>query len=129
MIFKNFSESAQLLANKIAVEEINHPIFTFINPDAKDYCLLISHNSTAALDLKLPSPANLVILDDGNTRAPEFSEYTARIRKNNPGTNIVIAIPVIPESEKEALKSACDSLIYLHSDPLFFSVNQFYQEH
>ena len=128
MIFKNYSDSARQLSDKIKVEGIVNPIFTYINPDAKSYCQLVTANPVSSLDLKLPTPASLVILDDGNTRALEFSEFTDRIRKTNPQTNIIIAVPVIPESEKKTFESACDSLIFLHSDPLFFSVNQFYQD-
>jgi len=126
MIFKNFSESAKLLTDKIKEEGVYNPIFTFINPDAESYCRLVSPYLAPSAGLKLPQPANLVILDNGTTRAPEFAEFTDRIRKTNPETFIVIAIPVIPESEKKSLESACDSLLYLHADPLFFSVDQFY---
>jgi len=128
MTFKNYSESAKLLADKIKEEGIANPIFTFINPDAASYCRLVTFNPIAYADLQLPTPANLVILDDGNTRASEFAPFTDRIRKIYPETNIIIAVPVIPESDIESLKSACDSLIYLHVDPYFFSVNQFYQQ-
>lgn len=129
MIFKNYSESARMLADKIKEEGITNPVFTFINPDAESYCRLVTFNPIASASLNLPTPANLVILDDGNTRAPEFAEFANRVRKNYPETNIVIAVPVVPESDIDALKSACDSLIYLHADPYFFSVNQFYQEY
>jgi hypothetical protein len=128
MIFKNYSESAQLLANKIAEEGINKPIFTCINPEVQNYCRLIAPNLIPFNELHLPSPSTLVILDDGSTPASEFNEFTDRIRKEYLETFIVIAIPVIPESEKKTLESACDSLLYLHAEPLFFSINQFYQE-
>jgi hypothetical protein len=129
MIFKSYSESAQLLAARIAEEGIANPIFTFINPDAANYCHLVSPQAVIFDQLQLsPSPSTLVILDDGSTPAAEYNEFTDRIRKNYPETYIVIAIPVIPESEKTTLESAGDSLLYLHADPLFFSINQFYQE-
>jgi hypothetical protein len=129
MIFKNYSESAQLLADKIKEEGIKNPVFTFINPDAESYCQLVSPIIIPFDKLHLPSPSTLVILDNGSTNAVEYNEFTDRIRKKYSETYIIIAVPVIPESEKSTLESACDSLIYLHADPLFFSINQFYQEH
>jgi len=131
MIFKNYSESAKLLADKIKEEGIVNPIFTFINPEAENYCKLISPNLiefSVIRNLKFVI-RNLIILDDGSTNSSEYNEFTDQIRKKYPETFIIIAIPVIPESEKSVLESAGDSLIYLHADPLFFSVNQFYQEH
>ena len=129
MIFKNYSESAKLLSDKITEEGIVNPIFTFINPDAENYCKLISPSAIPFNLLNLPSPSTLIILDDGSTNSSEYIEFTNQIRKKYPETFIVIAIPVIPESDKNLLESACDSLLFLHADPLFFSVNQFYQEH
>lgn len=128
MIFKNYSESAQLLASKIAEEGISKPVFTFINPDAQNYCHLVSPELIPFMELHLSSPSTLIILDDGSTSATEYNEFTDRIRKEYPETFIVIAIPVIPESEKNTLEAACDSLLYLHSEALFFNINQFYQE-
>ena len=127
MIFKNYSESAKLLADKIKEEGIDNPVFTFINPDSEKYCQLVSPSVISFNQLHLSSPSTLIILDDGSTKSLEYNEFTDQIRKKYPETFIVIAIPVIPESEKSTLESACDSLIYLHADPLFFSVNQFYQ--
>lgn len=129
MIFKNYSESAKLLADKIAEEGITNPVFTFINPDAEKYCRLVSPGVVPFAKLQLSSsPSTLIILDDGSTSAVEYNEFTDHIRETYPETNIIIAVPVIPESEKNTLESACDSLLYLHADPLFFSINQFYQE-
>lgn len=125
-IFKNYSDSAQQLFSRIKEESIN-PVFTYINPDAKNYCQLISSNLVEFSQLKLTTPSTLVILDDGSTNSVEFNEYTDRIRESSPTTKIFIAIPVIPESEKATLESVCDTLIYLHAEPLFFSINQFYQ--
>jgi hypothetical protein len=127
MIFKNYLEAANLLTNKIKEEGIVKPVFTFINPDAKKFALLVSPNLINFSDFQPTSPSTLIILDNGSTNAVEYNEYTDRIHKNFPTTKIVIAIPVIPESEKAVLESVCDTLIYLHSDPYFFSVNQFFE--
>lgn len=127
MIFKNYSESANLLAQKIAEEGLANPIFTYINPDARNYCLLISPILVEFQRLSFTIPSTLVILDNGSTNSVEYNEFTDRIRNKFPSTKIIIAIPVIPESEKAMLESVCDTLIYLHAEPLFFSINQFYQ--
>lgn len=127
-IFKNYSDSAQRLTDKIAEEGIATPIFTYINPEAKGFCQLISPGSTYFFDLRLSGPTTLVFLDDGSTRASEFVEYTDQIRQKHPQIQIIIAIPVIPQSEEEIFKANCDCLLTLHIEPLFFSINQFYQE-
>ncbi|MCX6726659.1 MAG: hypothetical protein NTY75_02460 [Candidatus Shapirobacteria bacterium] len=127
-IFKNYSDSARQLFSRVKEESIN-PIFTYINPDAKNYCLLVSSHLVEFSEIRNLKFVirNLVILDDGSTNSVEFNEYTDRIRESSPTTKIIIAIPVIPESEKATLESVCDTLIYLHAEPLFFSINQFYQ--
>jgi len=126
MIFKSYSEAASLLAQKIKEEGITNPIFTYINPDAKSFALLVSPNLIDFPNLDLTSPSTLVIIDNGSTNSVEYNEFTDKTRKNYPTTKIVLAIPVIPESEKATLVSVCDTLIYLHSDPYFFSINQFF---
>ncbi|KKR67336.1 MAG: hypothetical protein UU09_C0032G0018 [Microgenomates group bacterium GW2011_GWA2_40_6] len=126
MIFKSYSEAADLLANKIKEEGITAPVFTYINPDAKTFALLVSPNLVDFSNLNLTSPSTLVIVDNGSTNSIEYNEFTDIIRKNYPTTKIVLAIPVIPESEKATLESVCDTLIYLHADPYFFSLSQFF---
>jgi len=136
MIFKNFSESAVLLAQKIKEEGIDHSsVITYIDQDDKDYCQLIADN--LSLDLMyLPdlinknytfTLPNLIIADSGQTRGQEYNEFIDLLRKTSPKTKIYLAIPIIPASEEEILKQTCDSLITLHVEPLFFSVSQFYK--
>ena len=137
MIFKNFSESANLLAQKLKEEGIaESSILTYIDQDDKDYCQLIADNLSLSLlylpDLiknkyVFPLP-NLIIADSGQTRGQEYNEFTDLIRKISPQTKIYLAIPVIPLSEEDFLKQTADSLITLHVEPLFFSVSQFYTE-
>lgn len=127
-IFKNYSDSAAQLAQKITEEGIAHPIFTYINPDAYQYCQKVNPSLVPFSNLNLSLASTLIILDDGSTSAVEYNEFTDRIHQQFSTTKVIIAIPVIPESEKPILQSACDTLIYLHADTLFFSVNQFYQE-
>jgi len=128
MIFKNYLEAANLLAAKIKEEGITNPIFTYISPESKNFASLVSPSLISFSDFKPTNPTTLVILDNGSTNAVEYNEFTDRIRKKYPTTNIIIAIPVIPESEKNTLESVCDTLIYLHSDPYFFSVDQFFEK-
>jgi len=75
------------------------------------------------------NPQNLIIVDNGSTLAIEYDEFTDEIRKKHPTTKIIIAVPIIPESEINILSKNCDTLLYLHADPFFFSLEQFYQEH
>ena len=95
MIFKNFSESAQLLAQKIKAEEIaTSSIITYIDSDDKDYCQLIANNLSLDL-LYLPdliknnysfTLPNLIIADSGQTRGQEYNEFTDLLRKISPKT-------------------------------------------
>ena len=136
MIFKNLSESASLLAQKIKDEEITtSSIITYIDPSDKDYCQQIADNLSMNLSYlpnliknkySFPLP-NLIIADSGQTRGQEYNEFTDLIRKINPKTKIYLAIPVIPLSEENFLKQTADSLITLHIEPLFFSISQFYK--
>lgn len=131
MIFKNRADSANLLAQKIKEEIGADFTLVYINPDSKDYSQLLATNlsvSAYPFSNNLNFSHNLLITDDGSTNAQEYNEFTDKIRKSFPQTKIIIAIPVIPESEKSILESNCDTLIYLHADPYFFSINQFYQE-
>jgi hypothetical protein len=126
MIFSSYSEAANLLTKKIKEEGIANPTFTYINPDAKKFALLVSSTLIDFSKLNLTSPSTLIIIDDGSTNSVEYNEFTDKIRKIYPSTKIILAIPVIPESEKATLESVCDTLIYLHSDPYFFSLSQFF---
>lgn len=136
MIFKNQQESANLLAQKIKEEvgnDLKNYLFTYIDLEDKNYCELITQELNQELkylpDLlsKTLNIKNLIILDSGNTNGQEYNEFTDQIRKKYPEIKIIIAVPVIPESEEKLLQSNCDSLIYLHADPLFFSTHQFYE--
>lgn len=133
MIFKNYSESALALADKIKAENLTDYTLTYINPDAKAYCQLLANNLNRNL-LFLPNTIHcipdtkyLLIVDDGSTSSQEYNEFTDLVRKNYPQISISIAIPIIPQSEENQLKTNCDSLITLCIEPLFFSINQFYQ--
>lgn len=123
-IFKNYSESAKSLLDLITAEQITNPIFTYINPDAENFCRLITPNLVPFFDLQ-PS-VSIIILDDGSTRASEFVEYTDQIKKKFPQSQIIIATPVIPASEEKIFQANCDRLLTLHIEPLFFSLDQFY---
>ena len=127
MIFKNYSESAQLLAQKITENFDHNFTLTFISPESEAYAQKIASLLKTKLTNSI-NPKNLIIIDNGSTSSTEYNEFTDEIRKTHPTTNIVIAIPIIPESEKTILSQNCDILLYLHSDPYFFSVNQFYEE-
>lgn len=136
MIFKNPSESASLLAQKIIEEGIaKSSLLTYIDSDDKNYCQLIANNLSLKL-MYLPdliknkysfTLPNIIIADSGQTRGQEYNEFTDLIRKNNPLVKIYLAIPVIPFSDEQFLKQTSDGLITLHIEPLFFSVDQFYE--
>ncbi|MFA6518688.1 MAG: hypothetical protein WCV93_03530 [Candidatus Shapirobacteria bacterium] len=148
MVFKNRSESAQLLSQKIKEEIGADFALTYISPDSQSFAQLLANNlktnpkflpdlfsnseakrSPSQTDKFVDSLIRrFVIIDEGSTNSQEYNEFTDRIRKTFPQTKIIIAIPVIPESEKSQLEANCDTLIYLHADPYFFSINQFYQE-
>ncbi|MGI5840770.1 MAG: hypothetical protein ACOX6N_00910 [Patescibacteria group bacterium] len=139
MIFKNTKESASLLSQKIAEElslNSNNSLLCYINPDSKDFCQLVADslklnisflpNTITGIDPK--NTLYLLIIDNGDTRAVEYNEYTDILRKKIPETQIIIAAPVIAQSEEEILKNCSDRLIALHVEPYFFSVSQFYQK-
>lgn len=136
MIFKNYSESATLLAQKIVEEGIaKSSALTYIDTDDKNYCQLIADRLSLKL-MYLPdliknkysfTLPNLIIADSGQTRGQEYNEFTDLLRKTNPLLKIFIAIPVIPQSDEDFLKQTGDGLITLHTEPLFFSINQFYE--
>ena len=138
MIYKNYSETAQLLAQKIKefMEEVEThdraslPKYslTFINQESGPFAQKIAEILGTDLN-DSTTPKNLIIIDNGATLAQEYNEFTDEIKKTHPSTNIIIAIPIIPESEKEILEKNCDTLLYLHADPYFFSLDQFYEEH
>ncbi|MDP4009417.1 MAG: hypothetical protein Q8P53_00325 [Candidatus Shapirobacteria bacterium] len=135
MIFKDRSESAKFLSQKIREEIISSYFLTYIDPDSQKYCQLIANNLNQKLEFlpsllatrKLKETPRLVILDDGQTDGQEFNEFTDKIRKEHPLINITIAVPVIAQSEQKLFQEACDQLLTLIVEPLFFSVNQFYE--
>ncbi|MFA4826810.1 MAG: hypothetical protein WC596_00960 [Candidatus Shapirobacteria bacterium] len=135
MIFKNYSESASLLAQKIQSEQLQNPMLVYIDHDDQPYCQLVAQNLNLPLsylpDLisNLPATPNVIILDSGQTSAQEYNEFTDIIRKKLPIVQITLAIPVIPTAEETTLKSLCDRLLTLHVEPLFFSIDQFYETH
>lgn len=128
MIFKNYSESASLLAQKIKENFDENLSLTFVSSESKDYAQKVADILKSTLNDSI-NPHQLIIIDNGSTLAEEYNEFTDEIRKKHPTTNITLAIPIIPESEKETLNKICDTLLYLHSDPYFFSVDQFYIDH
>jgi hypothetical protein len=135
MIFKDRSESAQLLSQKIKEELTSSYLLTYIDSDSQKYCQLIADNLNQKLEFlpellatgKLKDTPHLIILDDGQTDGQEFNEFTDKIRKEHSLVNITIAVPVIAQSEEKLFQAACDQLLTLVVEPLFFSVNQFYE--
>ncbi|MEK7527867.1 MAG: hypothetical protein AAB574_02530 [Patescibacteria group bacterium] len=132
MIFKSYSEAASLLAQKIHQENFSDISLVYINPESKTFAELVANQLNLSLIL-LSDPQYLILntkylilIDIGSTNSVEYNEFTDKIRKTYPSTKIILAIPVIPESEKTTLESVCDTLIYLHSDPYFFSLSQFF---
>lgn len=128
MIFKNYFESASLLAQKIKENFNENFSLTFVSSESKDYAQKVADILKSTLNDSI-NPHQLIIIDNGSTLAEEYNEFTDEIRKKHPTINITLAIPIIPESEKETLNKICDTLLYLHSDPYFFSVDQFYIDH
>lgn len=128
MIYKNYSETALLLAQKITENFKNNFSLTFISSESKDFAQKVADNLGVKL-VDTINPQNLIIVDNGSTLAVEYDEFTDEIRKKHPTTKIIIAVPIIPESEINILSKNCDTLLYLHADPFFFSLEQFYQEH
>ena len=126
MIFKNYSETASLLAQKIK-ENFDDFSLTFINQESEPFAKKVAEILGTNLN-DSTTPKNLIIIDNGATLAEEYNEFTDEIKKTHPTTNIIVAIPIIPESEKEILEKICDTLLYLHADPYFFSLDQFYEE-
>lgn len=132
------SESAKLLAKRIMEEgiDIQKSTFVYIDPDDQNYCEIIASELKIKLNFfpniilntkqLIPDIKNIIITDSGNTRATEYIEFTDKIRKLFPTTKIILAIPVIPESEEKLLKENCDQLLTLFVEPYFFSINQFY---
>lgn len=135
MNFKNFSESASLLAQKIKTEELSSFQLFFVNSESENFASDVAQElgTTATLLLDPHQPFGetkyIIIVDRGDTLAQEYNEFTDVIRQNHPDKEIVLAIPTIPSAEEGLLKDVADILIYLHSEPNFFSINQFYQEY
>lgn len=132
MIFKNLSTAADLLSKLIKEANFSNFSLVYINSDSKDLADLVSANLDITASLladpkKLITTRYLIIIDLGNTIATEYNEFTDIIRRSSPEVNLCLAIPVIPESEKEALLATFDQLFYLHADPYFFSVGQFFE--
>lgn len=145
MIYKNYSETAKLLAEKIReLTDTNVETFcktslpnkiispkyslTFISSESEDFAKKVAEYLDTSLT-ELVNPKNLIIIDNGATLAVEYNEFTNEIRKAHPTTKIILAIPIVPESEVDILSENCDTLLYLHADPYFFSLDQFYEEH
>lgn len=135
MNFKNFSESATLLAQKIKIEEFTSFQLFFVNSESETFASKVAQElgATATLLLDPHQPLEqvkyIIIIDRGDTLAQEYNEFTDIIRQSHPNKEIVLAIPTIPSAEEGILKDVADILIYLHSEPNFFSINQFYQEY
>jgi predicted phosphoribosyltransferase len=138
MIFKDQNETARLIADKIKDElslTKENSILGYINPDSKNFCKTIT-NHLKLQSHYLPqifskkSTADIryfLIIDNGDTRGQEYNEFTDLIHKTFPSCQIIIATPVIPQSEENILKDCSDRLLFLHIEPLFFSMSQFYE--
>lgn len=138
MIFQNPAESAKLLAQKIIEEgiDLQKSTLTYIDPDDQKYCEIITSELKTKLNFlpdlvlstkyQIQDTKYLIITDSGNTRGTEYIEFTDKIRKLFPTIQIILVIPVIPESEEKILKQNCDQLLTLFVEPYFFSINQFY---
>lgn len=140
MIFQNPTESAKLLAQKIIEEgiDLSKSLLVYIDTEDQKYCQIIADELKIKLNFLpdlilntqylIPNTKNIIIVDSGNTRGVEYNEFTDKIRSEFPTVDIVLAIPVIPESEEKILKQNCDELLTLYIEPYFFSINQFYIE-
>lgn len=135
-IFKNSSDAALALSKLILAENLSDPVFTFISPDAQNFCQLIVQQlhtslvnfSDIFLKFTTSNFRSLIILDDASTRATEFIEFTDLARQKFPQSQIIVAIPFVPQSEESVFKNNSDRLLTLHVEPLFFSPGQFYQQ-
>lgn len=136
MIYQNPQHSAQLLADKIKSEQFEDLLPVSINPDAFHYCQTIADQLSLKLtpleviiNQNIPiTQSHILILDDGSTRVGEYPEFVDYLRQKFPRTNIIIAVPFIPASEEAQFKQLAESLITLQVEPLFFSIDQFYQQ-
>jgi len=130
MIFKNEQESAKLLVAKIKEEfpDISY-LLTYIDQDSSVFANTIGKASYLPDTLsQIPATvSHLIITDRGNTRASEYVEFVDQLRKQHPQLFLIIAIPVIPQSEEKILQENCNSLLTLFIEPYFFSIDQFYQ--
>jgi predicted phosphoribosyltransferase len=140
MLFSSPQQSSQLLAQKLGEEFTSTSLLVFINSDAQKYCQLIAQNLSQPLsylpDLLTPNTPSLIlkhtsitILDDGSTPASEFTEFVTWLRQHHSSVNLAIATPVCSKSDEVIFQQLFDVFLCLHADPLFFSLNQFYQEY
>jgi predicted phosphoribosyltransferase len=134
MIFKSRQEAAQKIIKKLAESNSKDGSFFYLTPDSQNMTDFVSHHfkkeSTALFDLlgsdqKIPD--QIIIIDDGGVDAEEINEYTDLLRQKNKKVKITLAIAVIAEPELKKFEQLVDQFIYLHADPLFFNINQFYQ--
>lgn len=135
MLFPSRQEAAKQLADLI-IEEIN--------PEKSLVCSLTQEGKVVGKTLAqqldcehiflpdelgrdLSSVQYLIFADDGAVDVEEYNEFTESIRLKYPLIQTIFAIPVIAKSEEPLFKERCDRLFILHSDPYFFTADQFYE--
>ncbi len=134
MIFTSRQEAAQKLISKLESSGLKDAEFFHLTPESETMAQFVAGHFqkktrllSALITKKEDVPKKIVIIDDGGVDAEEINEYTDILRKKNKKTNIALAIAVIAAQEQKRFEEFTDQLIYLHSEPLFFNINQFYQ--
>ena len=84
----------------------------------------IYHSTRGATEIKNKT---VILTDDGIATGLTIISAIAEVRAQKP-KQIILAIPVLPESSVEKFKKLSDKLIYLEAPRLFFAVGQFYEE-
>lgn len=136
MIFQDKSDAIAQLIAKLKDESLpSHTQITALTPEGELFAKPIATQlnfpyfflpNLIASKLLILNSKLLIIIDDGQVRVGEYPEFIDQLRLSQPSLEIIIAVPVIPQNEELQFKQLGDRLITLSIEPLFFSIDQFY---
>lgn len=139
MLFSNFFEAGQKLAQKLLID---------LNLTVNDSWLVLAVSSNG-IQIGIPIAQNLkislikksdlvngfdlkdktlILTDDGVATGSTMQAVIEKIRQSNP-KKIIVAIPVIAKEALSKVEGLADEVVYLEAPELFFNVKQFYQKY
>jgi putative phosphoribosyl transferase len=123
------SESGAVVLNRFA-EEIDGVTPEYVAEERKAQFAELSRRRELFRSVRLPAAIagrSVIVTDDGLATGSTMLAALQVIRAAS-ASEIIVALPVLPQDRVAQIEQRCDELVYLTAPPYFRAVGQFYAE-